>query len=63
MKCAFDRNTLCTALAVKECHGCAFRKTHEELDAGRERAEKRIESLPEEQQDHIFYKYGKQRGR
>ncbi len=57
MKCAFDRNTFCTALMEKDCRGCAFRKTPEELDEGRERAYSRICKLPEEQQDHIRQKY------
>lgn len=57
MRCAFDRGTLCTALSEKKCHKCSFRKTQEELDAGRERAEQRINTLPEEQQDHIRFKY------
>lgn len=57
MRCAFDRGTLCTALSEKKCHKCSFRKTPEELDAGRERAEDRIASLPEVQQEHIKKTY------
>lgn len=57
MKCAFDRGTFCTALSEKDCRGCAFRKTTEELYEGRERAYDRICSLPDELQDHIREKY------
>lgn len=61
MRCAFDRGTLCTALSEKKCHKCSFRKTQEELDAGRERAEDRIASLPENHQEYIRFKYNKGR--
>ena len=57
MKCAFDRTVYCIALNEKQCRGCAFRKTHEELDAGREKADDRIASLPDEQQEYIRKKY------
>lgn len=57
MKCAFDRGTFCTALSEKDCRGCAFYKTPEELDYGRGRAYYRICKLPEEQYDHIIQKY------
>ena len=57
MKCAFDRGFVCTVLTEKKCHGCSFCKTHEELDAGREKAEDRIATLPEAQQEHIRFKY------
>ena len=57
MKCAFDRTTFCIALTEKNCVGCAFHKTPEELDEGRERAYDRICNLPEEQQEHIAKKY------
>lgn len=56
--CAFERNEYtCAALSVKSCKGCPFFKTQEELDAGRERADERIATLPEEQQEHIKKKY------
>ena len=57
MRCAFDKGTFCAVLTEKKCHGCSFRKTHEELDAGREKADDRIASLPEEQQEYIRRKY------
>jgi hypothetical protein len=56
MKCAFDRIYQCAALTHKECVGCRFRKTQEELDEGRERAEDRIMSLPDDVQDRIAKK-------
>lgn len=61
MRCAFDRGTLCTALSEKKCHKCSFRKTTEELDEGREKAEDRIASLPEDKQEYIRFKYNKGR--
>lgn len=57
MRCAFDRGTLCTALSEKKCRKCSFCKTQEELDEGRERAEDRIMSLPDDVQDRIAKKY------
>ena len=57
MECAFDKDTFCSALTEKRCVGCSFRKTREELDAGREKADDRIAALPEEQQEHIRFKY------
>ena len=57
-KCAFEVNGQhCTALSVKDCAGCVFFKTYDELERGRERADNRIDKLPEEQQDHIKQKY------
>lgn len=57
MGCAFDRKTHCAALTDRDCPGCCFFKTPEQLDEGRERAIDRIYKLPEEQQDHIRQKY------
>ena len=57
MKCAFDRIYTCAALTHKECIGCHFRKTPAQLDEGRERAEDRISTLPDEIQDKIATKY------
>lgn len=57
MICAFDRGETCAALTLKECIGCHFRKSQDELDAGRERADDRIASLPDEVQDKIAKKY------
>lgn len=56
--CAFERDEYsCSALCVKSCKGCHFFKTQEELDAGRDRADDRIATLPEEQQEKIKKKY------
>lgn len=57
MKCAFERDTSCAALSVKDCEGCNFFKAPEELVRGRDRADDRIATLPEEQQAHIKKKY------
>lgn len=57
MKCAFDKGETCDALTMKECLGCRFRKTQYELDCGREKADDRIASLPEDLRDKIVKKY------
>ena len=57
MKCAFERGETCAALVAKECVGCNFFKTQDELDRGRERADDRIDALPEERREHIKKKY------
>lgn len=58
MKCVFDKDAYtCAALTHKQCTGCRFRKTLEQLDDGRERAEDRISTLPDEVQDKIAKKY------
>lgn len=57
-KCVFERNEYsCSALNEKDCKGCRFFKTPEELKRGRDKADDRIASLPEEQQDRIKKKY------
>lgn len=57
-KCVFNNGKKCSALVPKKCKNCSFRKTEAELNAGREKARKRLESLPEEQRDAIMRKYG-----
>lgn len=57
MKCAFDRGEYCDALVARECNGCSFCKTQDELDRGRERADDRIDTLPEDVKDKISKKY------
>ena len=61
-KCAFDLGKKCYALTEKVCPGCAFRKSEEELVAGKERASRRVATLPKEQQLHIKQKYHGYRG-
>lgn len=56
-KCTFDKGDKCVALTTHECENCVFRKTKDELLAGRRRARARLEDLPEEQQDAIRKKY------
>ena len=60
-KCVFNNGKKCSALVPKKCKNCSFRKTEAELNAGREKARKRLESLPEEQRDAIMRKYGLRR--
>lgn len=56
-KCAFDRDCICTALSEKQCVGCGFRKTEEELKEGRRKATDRLISLPKATQTRIARKY------
>lgn len=55
--CAFDMKKCCAALSKKNCKGCAFKKTEKQLEKGRKEAEKRIDSLPQSQQEYIYDKY------
>lgn len=55
--CAFANENECMALVKKQCKGCSFCKTTEELIAGRKKADDRIHSLPKIKQAYIKYKY------
>ena len=55
--CVFSIRTKCDALTEKNCEGCLFRKTREELRQGRAKAAERISSLPPYQQEHIRLRY------
>ena len=55
--CTFNRLTKCAALSTYKCEKCPFRKTKEQLEAGRRRAFARIESLPRDVQKAIEDKY------
>lgn len=37
-KCAFDLEDRCSALSEMRCESCTFRKTKEQLEAGRRKA-------------------------
>lgn len=56
-KCAFDDGVRCTALKEKECRGCSFYKTKEELQAGRDKAEALVSKLDLRTKNHIREKY------
>ena len=56
-KCAFDRDGKCIALCGKQCIACAFRKTEDELNDGRQKATDRLLSLPKSTRIHIARKY------
>lgn len=56
-KCTFDKGDKCVALTDHDCEGCPFRKTKEELLAGRRRARAMREKLPKEQREAIEEKY------
>ena len=57
MDCAFEHGKNCAALTKKCCEGCRFRKTKEEVEKCRKKAQKRIASLPEDEQTYIKLKY------
>ena len=60
--CVFDNGDECNALKVKQCIGCKFKKTHEELIRGRQKAANRISNLPEGTRAYIirtFYRQGR----
>ena len=56
-KCTFDKGDTCVALTEHDCEGCPFRKTKEELLAGRRKARAMLENLPKEQRKAIEDKY------
>lgn len=56
-ECVFDRGRKCSALTEKYCDFCQFRKSQEELEAGRRRAAERVNSLPADQRRAIKLKY------
>lgn len=57
-KCAFDLYPAkCTALTSKNCENCPFRKSSEELAAGRRKARRRLYSLLDEAKTRIVEKY------
>ena len=58
--CCFNLGKQCAALTQKQCvicSKCAFRKTAAELQAGREKARRHIEILPEIQRNYILSQY------
>lgn len=58
--CVFYRESKhngCTALRSRECVGCKFRKTEEELEKGRQKATKRLKKLPPRVFNEIMLKY------
>ena len=55
--CVFDNGEECDALREKNCVGCPFRKTPEELKEGRRKAFERIEKLPLAERIVIHRKY------
>ena len=56
-ECAFNHFRNCAALIEKRCYKCNFCKTKSQIIASRERAKSRINSLPENQKNHIIEKY------
>ncbi len=63
-QCAFDSGKrVCSALNIKKCEGCRFRKSKEELIRGRKRVAARIQTLSKEYQAHIKSKYSQREQR
>lgn len=58
-KCTFEHGEHCEALTEKNCKGCKFRKTEEELDAGRKKAQMRLFMLSSNKLSAIRHKYYK----
>ena len=56
-KCVFDKGKVCSALTEKDCKGCSFAKTKEELEDGREHATELFYRVPRKQRDAIRKKY------
>ena len=63
-KCVFELelNGQCIALTEKQCVGCNFHKTKEELEEGRKMAIDRINSLSPEEVTRIRRKYYTSKG-
>ena len=57
IKCAFDVLGKCAVLKEKHCEKCSFFKSHHKLLEGREKADRRIATLPEKQRRKIYDKY------
>ena len=55
--CTFDKGDKCVALTKRDCEGCPFRKTKEELLEGRRRAKARRDKLPAHERQAIEEKY------
>lgn len=55
--CTFDKGENCAALVTHDCEKCSFRKTKEELLAGRRKAKARLDKLPEKKRKSIEEKY------
>jgi hypothetical protein len=63
-KCAFDLGKRkCSALTTKNCVGCKFCKSTEELKEGREKATERLMTLDKATFDYINDKYSARAGR
>lgn len=56
-KCVFDFGDRCKCLKVKECSGCHFYKTEEQLNEGRDKATVRVAGLAPKPRHHIRNKY------
>lgn len=48
LKCFADKGRYCSVLTEKNCYKCSFYQTNEQLELGREKAEKRLQRLREE---------------
>lgn len=55
--CVFYQGKKCLALTRKFCYNCAFYKTPEQLQSGRDKVERRIKRLPRNIKATILGKY------
>ena len=44
-RCIYKFQDICTALTVRKCEGCKFRKTESEFISGQNKAAQRLKSL------------------
>lgn len=56
-KCAFDLDDKCAALTNKECKGCHFFKTQQELEEGRKKANERLGRLDRILRENLINEY------
>lgn len=58
-KCFAETGNYCKALKERQCEGCNFYRTRKEVEFSRDRAIKRIDSLPKTTRMYIYDKYFK----
>ncbi|CAK7002590.1 hypothetical protein [Tissierella sp.] len=57
MKCFADNGKKCTALRIKDCKGCVFFKTQEQVEESEKKAMDRINSLGEYIENNVINTY------
>lgn len=56
-KCFADNGSKCTALTFKDCEGCTFFKTQEQVEESEKKAMNRINSLGERMKNSVINTY------